>query len=125
MKICPKCAAENADTAKFCNECGNTLNAVEEPDDTIYTREPNTDLYKNETRLEKPDLESEQSEPQEKQEGDSVENTIINVTGAENPQALEHPRETTSRNRYYLYIVAAAIALLILFFSPIDLDDKI
>ena len=115
MKICPKCAAENADTAKFCNECGNTLNAVEEPDDTIYTREPNTDLYKNETRLEKPDLESEQSEPQEKQEGDSVENTIINVTGAENPQALEHPQETTSRNRYYLYIVAAAIALLILF----------
>ena len=25
MKICPKCATENVDTAKFCNECGASL----------------------------------------------------------------------------------------------------
>ena len=29
MKICPKCATENADTAKFCNECGTILEIKE------------------------------------------------------------------------------------------------
>lgn len=29
MKICPKCGSENKDEAKFCNECGGSLNVKE------------------------------------------------------------------------------------------------
>ena len=54
MKICPNCAAENVDTAKFCNECGVALQIREtKPTENASVAESVLDTVKEDTDSEK------------------------------------------------------------------------
>lgn len=107
MKICPKCAAENTDTAKFCNECGSALEIKE------------TEHLENASDPEPaPEKSKEEITPEENSESSKVEEptTDIQEAVAEQTQKKEEPA-SKKKNRVVIGVVAAAIICIIGFIA--------
>lgn len=102
MKICPKCAAENADTAKFCNECGASLG--------ITDAEVSETVSNPESVLEAP-KEGISSVENEDTASITITETMNDAQESVTEQTAQK-NESTSKNKSRLIICIAAIALI-------------
>lgn len=109
MKICPKCAAENADTAKFCNECGAPLEIMDsEVSETVNDIEP------------VPETSIEDVRPAENIEPTPITASETTSEGQEPPTEQTEKKEDSSpkkKNRVIIGVVAAAIICIIGFMA--------
>lgn len=109
MKICPKCAAENADTAKFCNECGASLEITDaEVSETVNNTEPVPETPKEDTSP----VENEESTPV------TIAETVTDSqeSATEQTETKEEPAPK-KRNRLIIGVVAAALICIIGFMA--------
>ena len=109
MKICPKCAAENADTAKFCNECGTALEIKKtETQETVNDPEPVSETSKENIST----VENVESTPVAIAETvrDGLESTTEQIEKKEEPS----PKK---KNHLIIGIVAVALVCIIGFIA--------
>ena len=109
MKICPKCAAENADTAKFCNECGTALEIKKtETPETVNDPEPVSETSKENIST----VENVESTPVAIAETvrDGLESTTEQIEKKEEPS----PKK---KNHLIIGIVAVALVCIIGFIA--------
>ena len=109
MKICPKCAAENADTAKFCNECGTALEIKKtETPETVNDPEPVSETSKENIST----VENVESTPVALAETvrDGLESTTEQIEKKEEPS----PKK---KNHLIIGIVAVALVCIIGFMA--------
>ena len=116
MKICPKCRTENADTAKFCNECGTELE-IEEAELVETEAIPETKL--------------ESAEPEEKvipspiTEVTKDNQNLVDSQAEKNQESVEstaasHPEEkkTVKLKKWQKVLIAIVAVIAILIFRP-------
>lgn len=107
MKICPKCAAENADTAKFCNECGAPLKITET--ESIKPKEEVNPLTVTEAVTDKQGLKDSQSE--NLQENTEAQNSYPEVSQPEK-------KKTVKLKKWQKVLIAIVAVIAILIFRP-------
>lgn len=98
MKICPKCATENSDNAKFCDECGNELQ-IAKTETTDFTSDagPVQDIQNEDVTLKE----------------SAEDSTIEEMTAVQEPEAEQtEKKEEASLKKSRLIIGIIAVALI-------------
>ena len=109
MKICPKCATENADTAKFCNECGTILEIKETKAlETVKDTEPVSETPKEDVSP------AENEEPSPVTVAETVSDNQESATEQTEKKEEQSPKK---KNRLIIGIVAAALICIIGFMA--------
>lgn len=109
MKICPKCAAENNDTAKYCNECGASLEIKEtETLETVNDTEPVPEIPKEDVS------QAENVESTTAMVAETVKDSQEPATEQSEKKEESSPKK---KNRLIIGIVAAALICIIGFMA--------
>ena len=116
MKICPKCAAENTDTAKFCNECGTALE-IKKTESVETTLIPDTQFEPAELKEDvNPSPEAEATTDNQNLVDDHNENTGAQISNSEISQPEK--KKTIKLKIWQKVLIAIVAVLAILIFRP-------
>lgn len=120
MKICPNCAAENADTAKFCNECGTAFE-IEKTESVETTPIPDTQCAPVDLKEDvKPSPAAEATTDNQNLEDDYNENVHENTEAQISNSEISQPemKKTIKLKIWQKVLIAIVAVLAILIFRP-------
>lgn len=120
MKICPKCTAENIDTAKFCNECGTALE-VKDTESVETKPMPETKLKTVEPKDEvTPSPTAEARTDNQNLMGSHTENIEENEEPQNNNSEVSRPKKKKpiKLKKWQIVLIAILAILAILIFRP-------